>query len=327
MDAHFTSSFKQRLFSIRSEAEFNSAALELFRYQSEHVETYSRFLNGLHRDLSSVTHYSGIPCLPVTMFRDHLVTDGMPLPELCFTSSGTTGQIPSRHFVRDEKLYTESLLRSFRLHYGEPSDYVFLALLPSYLERSGSSLVYMMDVLIRESGNEGSGFYLRKEEMIPYLLKHVTGKKIFLLGVTYALLDLASSHPMDLSAAVIVETGGMKGRRKEMIREEIHAVLTTAFNAATIHSEYGMTELLSQAWSQGNGVFTCPPWMKVVIRDTHDPFTTASAGVIHVMDLANVHSCAFLATQDLGKAEHQGGFTMLGRTDNSELRGCNLMLD
>ena len=325
MDKNFTESFKRKLFEISGEGDFNDCALELFRYQAANVEVYRNFLNALGPGHADISHYSMIPCMPVTLFRDYTVTDGGELPELCFTSSGTTGQIPSRHFVRDVKLYEESLLRSFTLHYGPPTDYIFFALLPSYQERSGSSLIYMMEILMKHSGHPAGGFYLNKESLIPELIQKQADRKIFLIGVTYALLDMAAEHPMDLSNGIIVETGGMKGRRKEMIREEVHGILQDAFSSVKIHSEYGMTELLSQAWSAGDGYFTTPPWMKVLMTDLHDPFSSTERGVIHIMDLANVHSCAFLATQDLGKKDGEG-FTMLGRTDNSELRGCNLMI-
>jgi hypothetical protein len=328
MEAQFTSAFKQRLFTIRDEPAFNAAALELFQYQREHVATYRDFLEALGTPVEAVDHYSKIPCIPVSLFRNHVLTDGPPEQDgVVFSSSGTTGQVNSKHFVRDTELYKQSALTCFRKFYGEPSDYTILALLPSYLERSGSSLVYMMDDLIKRSGQADSGFYLRHQDALPALMQQLRNndKKIFLLGVTYALLDLAAMGPLDLSGCIVVETGGMKGTRREMIREEVHEILKGAFNISVVHSEYGMTEMLSQAWSAGNGHFECPPWMRIVIRDTYDPLANATRGVIHVLDLANVHSCAFLATQDLGRIENNG-FVMLGRADGSELRGCNLML-
>jgi hypothetical protein len=328
MDTTFTAAFKQRIFTIRDEDAFNAAALDLFHYQRLHVTPYQSFLNALGTDAASVNHYTGIPCIPVEMFRNHILCDGPVNPYgVVFSSSGTTGQITSKHFVRDTELYRQSALTCFRKFYGEPSEYAILALLPSYLERSGSSLVYMMEDLIKRSGHAQSGFYLRHQDALPEVLQQLqrSDKKVFLLGVTYALLDLAALGPFDLSGCIVVETGGMKGTRREMIREEIHEVLKKAFNISAVHSEYGMTELLSQAWSSGNGYFESPSWMRMVIRDTYDPLAIAPRGMINVIDLANVHSCAFLATRDLGRSE-KNGFVMLGRADGSELRGCNLML-
>jgi len=327
MDKRFTDSLKERIFKIRDDDTFNSIALALYDYQKNHVATYKKFVDALEKTSSTITHYSQIPCIPVTLFKNHIITDGDPVPGLAFTSSGTTAQSPSTHYVRDPDLYKKSILEGFCRTYGDPSDYIFLALLPSYLKRSGSSLVYMMQLLIQQSGNSESGFYLNMTDSLQAILKNVnrSGKKIFLIGVTYALLDLAAAVEINLSEAIIIETGGMKGTRRELIRAEVHEVLQKAFHVKTIHSEYGMTELLSQAWSSGEGLFTCPPWMRVLIRDVHDPFATAEKGLIHVIDLANIHSCAFLATHDLGR-NADGKFIMSGRSDNSEQRGCNLML-
>ncbi|HEX5000883.1 MAG TPA: acyl transferase [Bacteroidia bacterium] len=327
MDKELTDAFKQRIFNIRDEKAFNAVALSLFDYQKNHVDPYKKFINALGKNGSGISHYTQIPCIPVTLFRNHIVTDGTPVPELVFTSSGTTARSPSKHYVRDPELYNKSILEGFQRMYGNPADYIFLALLPSYLERSGSSLVYMMQLLINESRNSESGFYLNMTNSLKQILTtHKNSeKKIFLIGVTYALLDLAVDFEFDLSDAIIIETGGMKGTRKELIRAEVHEVLQNAFHTKAIHSEYGMTELLSQAWSKGGGLFSTPPWMRVLIRDVHDPFATAEKGLIHVIDLANIHSCAFLATQDLGRIA-DGNFIMSGRSDNSEQRGCNLML-
>ena len=250
-----------------------------------------------------------------------------------FESSGTTGLSTSRHYVSDLSVYEDSFLRSFRLFYGEPSDYFIAALLPSYTERDNSSLVYMADHLINMTGDALSGFYLENDDS---LIRNIEkrrgeGRKIMLLGVTFALLNLAERNHADLSGAIIMETGGMKGRRPEITREDLHSVLKKAFNIKSVHSEYGMTELLSQAYSKGDGMFYCPPWMKIVLRDTQDPvslFTEPGrTGGINIIDLANLYSCSFISTGDLGRLHPDGGFEVLGRFDNSDIRGCNLLVE
>lgn len=317
--------------TISDEETFKRLAIELFHYQIMHVPVYKQFLNLLNFNPDSVAEITDIPFLPVQLFKSHSVTDQKITPEFYFTSSGTTGQITSRHYVADKEIYDESLLEGFRIFYGDPAQYCFLALLPSYLERSGSSLVYMVDVLIRESKHPDSGFYLHNlgqlHDKLILLQKNQT--RIFLLGVTYALLDLFEAYPTNLQRTVIMETGGMKGRRKELVRAELHEVLSEQSGVAHIHSEYGMTELFSQAYSHQKGFFKCPPWMRALIYDLHDPFTSISQGLtgtINVIDLANIHSCAFIATQDLGRITPSGEFEVLGRMDSSELRGCNLMI-
>lgn len=277
-----------------------------------------------------MTSAAQIPFLPVSFFKQFDIKTGNFQPQAVFTSSTTTGSVPSRHYVKDMGLYEKSYMETFRLFYGDPQQYVFLALLPSYLERSGSSLVVMADGLIKASDHPLSGFYLYDFERLFDTLVRAksSGRKIFLLGVTFALLDFADEYPMDLGDAIVMETGGMKGKRKEMIRSELHAYLQKQLNVPMIHSEYGMTELLSQAYLKEDGYFYCPPWMKIVITDANDPLTIlpeGKAGLINVIDLANISSCAFIQTADLGRIVPGKGFEVLGRLDHSEVRGCNLM--
>jgi len=251
--------------------------------------------------------------------------------EVTFTSSGTTGITTSSHFVTDVGWYAESFRSAFRLFYGDIEKYCILALLPSYLEREGSSLIYMADDLIKQSNNPDSGFFLyNHDELYHQLKKQQSGQKpTLLIGVTFALLDFIEHYKLNFPELIVMETGGMKGRRKEMIREELHTTLCNGFGVDAIHSEYGMTELLSQAYSKGNGIFNCPPWMKIIARDTNDPMSLLNddkAGGINVIDLANINSCSFIATQDLGKVYADNSFEVLGRFDNSDIRGCNLLI-
>lgn len=326
------SDFIHRIFRMGSGDEFNALAMELFRYQYGHNPVYRKFCDHLGRIPDHVTDIRGIPFLPVEFFRDHDVLTGRQAPGAkVFVSSGTTGLQPSRHIVNDPAVYVESFTRSFARFYGDPSQYSFLALLPGYLERPGSSLIFMMEHFIRLTGTNGSGFFLHDLE---YLVSSILdlkrkGKKILLFGVTHALLDLAEKFSLDLPGVIIMETGGMKGRRKELIREELHEILRRAFHVSGIHSEYGMTEMLSQAYSAGGGLFRSPPWLKVMIRDMNDPLSPAGdgdTGGVNIIDLANVHSCSFIATQDLGRMRNDGAFEVLGRFDNSDIRGCNLMI-
>jgi len=285
----------------------------------------------LGRTDSEVNHLKDIPFLPIEFFKSKKVISGQNGSFSIFTSSGTTGQNTSKHFVSDIHLYQKSYLKGFQYFYGDISDYCILALLPSYLERKGSSLIYMVSDLIKKSKHPESGFYLNEIDLLLDKVKKldVQGEKILLIGVSFALLDLVENHVMHLNNTILMETGGMKGRRKEMIREELHDTLKKGFGVDHIHSEYGMTELLSQAYSKGNGLFESPPWMKVLIRDTEDPLTFLShgkTGGINVIDLANLNSCSFIATQDLGKKYDNGSFEILGRFDHSDIRGCNLMV-
>jgi phenylacetate-coenzyme A ligase PaaK-like adenylate-forming protein len=295
------------------------------------VEVYRNFLENLKFEAGAVKEIKDIPFLPIQLFKTHKVSDQPATPEFFFSSSGTTGQTTSKHFIADLEIYQDSLIEGFQYFYGDPSQYCFLALLPSYLERGGSSLVYMVNTLIEKSVYPESGFYLNNLQQLNEKLISLTSqnKPVFLIGVSYALLDLFESFPVRLNNAIVMETGGMKGRRKEMIRKELHEVLAAGSGVSVIHSEYGMTELLSQAYALEKGNFRCPPWMKVFIHEIHDPFQvaiTGDTGNINVIDLANIHSCAFVATQDLGKMTSSNSFEVLGRIDAGELRGCNLMI-
>jgi phenylacetate-coenzyme A ligase PaaK-like adenylate-forming protein len=320
------------VFSITGDESFEKAALDIFRFQVRSCGVYKEMSRILGVDPEKITSVFEIPFLPVSFFRDHkIISCDERNVQKIFTSSGTTGSVPSRHFISDLKLYEESFLRSFRAFYGEPGNFRFLALLPGYLERHNSSLVYMMDHLIRCSQANGSGFYLNEtEELYRKLKESGQGKaRTILFGASYALLDFAEKYPDDYSDIIVMETGGMKGRKKEMIREELHGFLQEKLNVDVIHSEYGMTELLSQAYSKGKGFFRTPPWMKILIRDTNDPLNYLPAGQtggISIIDLANFYSCSFIATQDLGRAHEDGSFEVLGRFDDSDIRGCNLLV-
>lgn len=322
----------ERIFSLDEQGNFEALAIDVFRHQFFHNPVFREFSEAINRNPFNVTTLDQIPFLPVDFFQQHRVVAFDSSEERVFTSSGTTGSIPSKHFVFDTGIYEGSLLRGFKRFYGEPSDYCILALLPGYLERSGSSLVYMVDYLIGLSNHPHSGFYLHDLSALAGKLHHLheKGQRILLIGVSFALLDLAEQFPVQIPNAIIMETGGMKGRRKELVREELHQTLMGAFGVESIHSEYGMTELFSQAYSKGQGLFECPPWMKVLIRDTNDPLSIlphGRSGGINIIDLANIHTCSFLSTQDLGKTHPNGQFEVLGRFDNSDIRGCNLMVD
>ena len=282
-------------------------------------------------DQSQIKSYREIPFLPIQFFKSQdIITDGKS-PEITFSSSGTTGMITSQHLVADVNLYIESFRKAFELFYGNVEDMAIVALLPSYLERSGSSLIYMVDDLIKRSNNSESGYFLYNHQDLFNTLSTLRdkGKKTVLFGVTYALLDFVENFNIDFPELIVMETGGMKGKRKEMIREELHKILCAGFHVESIHSEYGMTELLSQGYSKGSGLFHTPPWMKILIRDTNDPLSlldNKKTGAINVIDLANYYSCSFIATQDLGKFHQDGSFEILGRFDNSDIRGCNLLV-
>jgi len=324
---------RDRIFKIKSESEFSEIALEVFHYQYDRNAVYQHFIDSLGKQVSSVKSLSDIPFLPVEFFRNHkIITGDLPV-EMKFESSGTTGVIPGKHFVCDLSLYEESFLNSFKMFYGDPEEYVITALLPSYTEREGSSLVYMADYLIKRSNHVLSGFYRDNIDNLIVALTHAkeTNRKSFLLGVSFALLGLAENNSPDLKDVIIMETGGMKGRRKELTRAELHSILMKKFNVRAIHSEYGMTELMSQAYSKGEGIFYCPPWMKIMLRDPHDPLSVhtypGKTGGINIIDLANINSCSFIATGDLGKLHDDGGFEVLGRFDSSDIRGCNLLAE
>src|SRR6056297_351729 len=319
------------LFQISTESEFWATALDTFRFQYTNNTVYRTFCNYLKVVPEKVLDLEEIPFLPIQFFKNKKLVSTTDSPKVIFTSSGTTGSITSKHIVTDIGLYEKSYLTAFEQFYSKPSSFCILALLPSYLEREGSSLIYMVHDLIQKSGHPQSGFFLDDTDS---LKKHLialeaTGTKTLLIGVSFALLDFCEQHQFKLKHTTIMETGGMKGRRKELIREELHDLLKKGFGVDHIHSEYGMTELLSQAYSKGNGIFKCPPWMKLLVRDTEDPLTyvaNGKTGGINVIDLANRNSCSFIATQDLGKKHTNDTFEILGRFDDSDIRGCNLMV-
>jgi phenylacetate-coenzyme A ligase PaaK-like adenylate-forming protein len=319
------------IFDIRTEREFLTQALRIFQFQYTNNHVYRTFCTHLNVHPDAVESLHQIPFLPIEFFKSKRVLSSNNTPEILFSSSGTTGTETSKHFVTELELYQQSYLKAFREFYGNVEHYCILALLPSYLERTGSSLIYMVADLIAKSNHPKSGFFLNEYEKLYKLLKELQrkGNKTLVIGVSFALLEFTEQYQLSLENTVIMETGGMKGRRKELIREELHQLLTKGFGVGEIHSEYGMTELLSQAYSKGNGVFHCPSWMKVLIRDTEDPFTyhkQGKTGGINVIDLANINSCSFIATQDLGKVNETGSFEVIGRFDNSDIRGCNLMV-
>jgi hypothetical protein len=320
-------SIRQKIFSIRSDKEFNGIALKIFRYQYRFNLVYRSFAEFHIKDLREIDHYSQIPFLPISFYRTHKVIAGTPEIKVTFVSSGTTNSEPGKHFVADPALYEDSLFSCFRMFYGMPGQYIIYALLPSYLERKDSSLVYMADKLIKQ-GKPGSGFFMKNTEELIKKIDQNTNQTIILLGVSFALLDFAEKYEINHPNLTVIETGGMKGRRREMIREELHRFLCQRFHVEKIHSEYGMTELLSQAYSTGHGRYFAPPWLKVLIRDAEDPLTiigSGKTGGINIIDLANIHTCSFIATQDLGKLYPDGSFEVLGRFDESDVRGCNLM--
>ncbi|WOC41123.1 acyl transferase [Polaribacter sp. HL-MS24] len=319
------------IFNIQSTEEFKEAALQVFKHQFKNNKVYRSFCDLINVHPSDVHKVAEIPFLPIQFFKSKKVVSTTDEAQEIFTSSGTTGSITGKHFVTDMEVYKESYLKGFHHFYGNIEDYTVLALLPNYLERKGSSLVYMVEDLIVKSKNPESGFYLHNlEELAQKLLKlEQKGQKVLLIGVSFALLDFIEMQQFDLKNTVIMETGGMKGRRKELVRAELHSLLQNGFGVDIIHSEYGMTELLSQAYSKGNGVFTTPPWMQVLTRDPEDALTiqtTGKNGGINVIDLANFNSCAFIATQDLGRVFPDGTFEIIGRFDHSDIRGCNLMV-
>ncbi|MCD6019816.1 MAG: acyl transferase [Bacteroidetes bacterium] len=321
-----------RLTNHLTDAEFNEIAMEVFRHQAVNNKVYRDYLLNLQQDPDLIKHYSEVPFLPIEFFKTkQIVCDKVEDNSVCFSSSGTTGQITSKHFVNDIFVYETSFKKGFRQFYGNVEDYCILALLPNYLEREGSSLVYMFDKLIKDSGHPQSGFYLNNLDDLVRTIKTLkdSGQKTLLLGVTYAMLDLAERDVQLSENFIVMETGGMKGKRKELLKEELHAILKEKFNVSAIHSEYGMTELLSQAYSKKNGLFECPPWMKIMIRDVNDPFSYVrpnKGGGVNVIDLANVNSCSFIETKDLGRCDEYSHFEILGRFDNSDIRGCNLMI-
>ncbi len=310
---------------------FNEAGLNLFKHQYNNNAIYRKYCDALRINADAVNDVCNIPYLPISFFKTHTVTTGiMESPAaLVFESSGTTGEAASRHYITDAGLYERSLLHGFVQYYGPPADYAILALLPSYLERGNSSLVYMAKTLMQMSGHADNGFYINEWGQLATVIRRLEaeGQKILLLGVTFALLDFADKYPMALQHTVVMETGGMKGRREELTRTEVHDILKDRWQLSGIHSEYGMTELLSQAYSPADGIFKCTATMKALVRDINDPFdiSMSGAGALNVIDVANVNSCAFIATDDLARIARDGTFEVLGRMDHSLLRGCSLM--
>jgi hypothetical protein len=313
-----------------SQNSFEDEALALFRFQAEHNPVYREYIRFLGVDPSKVDGIPGIPFLPIRFFKTHRVTTTAFDPALLFESSGTTGTVNSRHWVKDPSIYEESFLRGFRHFYGAPEDWCILGLLPSYLERRHSSLVYMVEELVKRSGHTASGFYLYEHEKLArqLILLEEAAQPTLLIGVTFGLLDFADAYSLKLNHTILMETGGMKGRREEWTRDQVHGLLKERFGVSSVHSEYGMTELLSQGYSGGDGIFHSVPWMKLFVRDEDDPFAIRERGkgILNIIDLANIYSCAFIGTEDLGLIRDDGGFEVLGRVDNSDIRGCSLML-
>lgn len=322
---------KLSIFNIQHPNDFLKMTLDVFRFQAKNNIVYREFIHHLNIDVETISTIKDIPFLPISFFKTHPILSDTNKVQQTFLSSGTTGSNLSKHLVTDLNIYKESFTKGFQHFYGNIEDYTVLALLPNYLERNGSSLVYMVTDLIEKSNKKDSGFYLNNLDELAKQLNILdsNGEKILLIGVSFALLDLIEKYQFQLKNTIIMETGGMKGRRKEIIRAELHQLLSTGFSVNNIHSEYGMTELLSQAYSNGNGIFKTPPWMKIIIRDTEDSLSILphqKAGGINIIDLANINSCSFIATQDLGKTFDNNTFEILGRFDNSDIRGCNLMV-
>jgi len=339
MSSHFSScplaNLEQEIFQVRDNLHFENLALKIFAYQYEANAVYRTYCDYLKRTPEKINRITEIPYLPIEFFKTQTVISGNDAHELVFESSGTTGQERSRHFIKNADLYRSAFLTAFQRFYGSPDDFYILALLPSYLENKHSSLIFMVNELIQQSGHNESGFYLNNLDELAENLSILKNrsKKILLLGVSFALLELAERYPMDLSDVTIMETGGMKGRRKELTRHELHDILRTSFQTPRIHSEYGMAELLTQAYSKGGGLFEAPPWMHVLVREYNDPFQIRHnpcqevvSGGVNIIDLANLHSCAFIETKDIGKIYRDGTFDILGRFDYSDVRGCNLLV-
>ena len=317
-----------KIFNINSEEEFNAFCLEIFKYQSANNKTYNEYINYLKINPEKIEHFSKIPFLPIDLFKTHRVSC-KATDEIVFSSSGTTSDVRSKHHIFEVNLYKQSIVNGFKQFYGNPSDYIFLALLPSYLEKDDSSLVYMVNYLMSLSKHEHGFFIHNFDDLYTALKKNeAENKKTILIGVSYALIDFSENFDFNLKNTNIIETGGMKGKRKEMTKAELHSLLSTNFKTKNIHSEYGMTELLSQSYSFEHGLFHSPAWKKFLIRDANDPFSyvkNGATGGINVIDLANLYSCSFIETKDLGKAHSDGTFEVLGRFDNSDIRGCNLL--
>lgn len=329
---------KNKIFNIKTEDDFQATCLEIFSFQYDHCEIYRKYVDLIKVKKSDVKSIDKIPFLPISFFKTQIVVttiENSYNPEIIFSSSATTGVTQAKHHVLDLAIYERSFREGFKMFYGEPEEYAILALLPSYLEREGSSLVYMVDSLIKASKNPHSGYFLYDHEDLYQAIVNLekTGQKVLLIGVTFALLDFAEKHSLPSSdnvKRIIIETGGMKGRGTEIPREELHKILSKSFCEEKIHSEYGMCELLSQAYSIGDGLFSCPPWMKIYIRDINNPFAQVpkgNRGAINIIDLANLNSCAFIETEDIGRLHENGMFSVEGRLANVEIRGCNMLVE
>lgn len=318
----------KRIFNISNEDEFNSIALEVFDFQYKNIPVYKKYVDLVKSQTKSINDYKEIPFLPIDFFKsNHIIADNSKI-EKTFLSSGTGNTIRSKHLVKDLKLYEQTFSAGYKHFYSDPKEWTILALLPSYLDQGDSSLIYMVNKFIKKSENPESNYINYDLDVLKNLILKLKNKNVLLIGVSYALLELSELESFNLENWVIMETGGMKGRRKEMVRQELHQQLKKAFNVDAIHSEYGMTELLSQAYSKKNGLFKTPPWMKFIIRDFEDPYSLAkinSSGGINIIDLANIYSCSFIETQDIGKEVEKDSFEILGRFDQSEVRGCNLL--
>jgi hypothetical protein len=325
------------IFDIKTEQEFLDVALTTFRYQYKNIEVYRRFVDYLNLDVEKINSLDKIPFLPIEMFKNHQILDKNISTDLYFQSSGTTQMNLSKHFIANENIYQESIYKSFEQFIGKPEDFIFLGLLPSYLEKQNSSLIYMVDYLMKKSEKPENGYFLYNHEDLFNLLNELKDKKVILFGVSFALLDFLdfcnlNSQTLQPSKNVtIIETGGMKGRKEEMTKDELLKILQNGFGTEKIYSEYSMTELLSQAYSLGENIYECPNWMRVLVRNVEDPFnyeTAGKTGAINIIDLANIHSCSFIATQDLGKLliEDEKKFQVLGRIDHSDIRGCSLLV-
>lgn len=317
------------IFSIQA-ADFDRSCLDLFHFQYRNNPVYKNWCDLICPDITHIKTPGEVPALPISFFKTHRVTTTDFSTDFYFESSGTTQPINSRHWVKDINIYRQSFLRAFELFYGPITDWCVLGLLPAYLERKHSSLVMMVDELVKLSGHPESGFYLYEHEELANRLQALEAQKqpVLLIGVTFALLDFAAAYPQILKHTVVMETGGMKGRKKEMTRAEVHTLLKTGLGVEQVHAEYGMTELLSQAYSKGDGRFYCPPWMKVMVRDEEDPLLVKSSGrgLLQVIDLANIYSAAFMATEDVGMVYEDGSFEVWGRLDSSDIRGCSLLV-
>lgn len=321
----------KEIFNINSSEQFNEVCLKVFNHQYKDNKIYKEYVDKLKVNINNIENYDQIPFLPIEFFKTHKIITDTGIVQKIFKSSGTTGFVASSHYITDLNIYEESFVKTFNLFYGKPEKYTFLALLPSYSERNDSSLIYMVQKLMDIGNNKDNGFYLYNHQE---LFEKITdlenrNKKTILFGVSFALIDFFEKYNIELKHTTIIETGGMKGRKKEIVREEFHSVIRSATGLSDIHSEYGMTELLSQAYSKNNNLYKTSPWMKILIRDTNDPFDyieTGKSGGINIIDLANIYSCSFVETKDLGKKQSDDSFEVLGRFDNSDIRGCNLMV-